>query len=189
MFLILHAEKGLLVHGRPNLKLFNQLFWIVVCAFIMVSYSGFPLPFLVKGSYPESSNAGKICLLRDINDENLKDLDNYRFELIQFNAFFVTWFLSKYASYRVSRFLKGCCPRKKMSCIGVYKRNVLTFLETSKLLDLMLVFNYINPIFMVFIKVQGPLLTKESIFWAWNLRGFGGTFCGTKTEYARNVDS
>ena len=27
----------------------------------------------MKGSYPESSNAGKICLIRDINDENLKD--------------------------------------------------------------------------------------------------------------------
>ena len=64
-----------------------------------------------------------------------------------------------------------------MSCIGVYKRNIMTFFETSIWLDIMYVFHYINPIFMAFIKVQGHSLTKESIFWAWNLRGIGGTFC------------
>ena len=64
-----------------------------------------------------------------------------------------------------------------MSCIGVYKRNVVTFFETSRWLDIMYVLHYINPIFMAFIKVQGHLLTKESIFWAWNIRGFGTTLC------------
>ena len=177
MFLILHAEKGLLVQGQPNLRMFNQLFWIAVFTFITLAYVAFPLPFLVKGSFPESSNAGKICLLSNIKVENLKDMDNYKFELMQFNGFFVTMCLFKYASYKVSRFVKGCCPRKKMSCIGVYKRNIMTFFETSIWLDIMYVFHYINPIFMAFIKVQGHSLTNESIFWAWNLRGIGGTFC------------
>ena len=90
MFLILHAEKGLLVHGQPNLRMFNQLFWIAVFTFITLAYVAFPLPFLVKGSFPESSNAGKICLLSNIKVEHLKDMDNYKFELMQFNGFFVT---------------------------------------------------------------------------------------------------
>ena len=42
-------------------------------------------------------------------------------------------FYVKYFSFRMNGFMRGLCPRGKMSCIGKYQRNVLNFRTTVKL--------------------------------------------------------
>ena len=82
------CDQGLVLNGRPNLKLFNQLYWTITFAFVAVGHVVFPLPHLVSGTFPAesryrpipqifplNSRRGRICLLRDIGgfeDEGLR---------------------------------------------------------------------------------------------------------------------
>ena len=41
MVLVVHAHKGLVQNGRPNLKLFKQLFWVITCAWLAMTQTIF----------------------------------------------------------------------------------------------------------------------------------------------------
>ena len=86
-----------MLNGELNLKLFNQLYWVVTIGFVAVLHAIFPLPQLVSGTFPENSRyltlkyvqpiflcsrRGRICLLRDIEG-------NFNFEdkAFQFQLF------------------------------------------------------------------------------------------------------
>ena len=34
--------------GQPNLRLFNQLYWMILCSFLLVLHTIFPLPHLIR---------------------------------------------------------------------------------------------------------------------------------------------
>ena len=40
--------QGLVEGGRPNLGLFNQLYWTILCSFLLVLHAIFPLPHLIR---------------------------------------------------------------------------------------------------------------------------------------------
>ena len=40
--------QGLVEDGRPNLGLFNQLYWTILCSFLLVLHAIFPLPHLIR---------------------------------------------------------------------------------------------------------------------------------------------
>ena len=48
-------NQGLVLHGRPNLKLFNQLYWLITLASLLVGHVVFPLPQLISGTFPAQS--------------------------------------------------------------------------------------------------------------------------------------
>ena len=76
-------NQGLVLNGRPNLKLFNQLYWLIMVAGLLVGHVVFPLPQLISGTFPAQSRyrpnntifitsprrRGRICLLRAIHPD------------------------------------------------------------------------------------------------------------------------
>ena len=47
--------QGLVLDGKLNLKLFDQLYWIITFAYVAVAHSIFPLPQLIAGTFPAES--------------------------------------------------------------------------------------------------------------------------------------
>ena len=61
-YLILYAN-GLIKNGKPNLKVFSQLFWIVNVSFFAINFFIFPLSLQLKGKFPFESTSGEPNLL------------------------------------------------------------------------------------------------------------------------------
>ena len=127
--LILHAEKGLVLKGQTNLKLFNQLYWLTVCTFVLVGHIMLPLASILKGTFPSSAPSGQICLL---NEEKTESEERLKIILIASAFIFLVTFFLCYLKWRVRRFISGICPKGTMACIGKYQRNVINFDQTSK---------------------------------------------------------
>ena len=51
--------QGLVLQNQPNLKLFNQLYWVITSAFMATLLAIFPLPHLIDGTFPAES---RYCL-------------------------------------------------------------------------------------------------------------------------------
>ena len=66
-FLILYGP-GFIRNGSINIRLFEQLFWIITIAFITVAYAVFPGKMLIKGTFSDQSSIG-LCLFRPIIQE------------------------------------------------------------------------------------------------------------------------
>ena len=47
--------QGLVLQNQPNLKLFNQLYWVITSAFMAVLLAIFPLPHIIAGTFPAES--------------------------------------------------------------------------------------------------------------------------------------
>ena len=43
-----YSHQGLVKGGQPNLCLFNQLYWTILCSFLLVLHAIFPLPHLIR---------------------------------------------------------------------------------------------------------------------------------------------
>ena len=52
-------NQGLVLNGQPNLKLFNQLYWMITLAFVAVGHVVFPLSHLISGTFPAESRYHK----------------------------------------------------------------------------------------------------------------------------------
>ena len=52
VFLVLYAE-GLVLSGRPNLRLFSQLFWLLFTSMTIIIFSIFPGDLLWRGQFPQ----------------------------------------------------------------------------------------------------------------------------------------
>ena len=163
--LVVHSEKGLVKNGRLNLVLFRQLFWVAVCPFLAISHVISPLSSLLKGTFPSDSQAGRICLLESSQGSMKGSQIQAAFQLIMM-CFTV------YNNWRVKMFLSKKCPRNTLSCIGKFKRNVLSFKQTTVWV-LFLCFSGLSSL-LVFLLASFILesLSTEQMFWIWNIRSF-----------------
>ena len=55
------ADRGLVVEGKPNVRLLGILYWITFATFLAIFYSGFPLQKMLAGKFGQT-NAGRACL-------------------------------------------------------------------------------------------------------------------------------
>ena len=55
------ADRGLVVEGKPNVRLLGILYWITFATFLAIFYSGFPLQKMLAGKFGQT-NAGRVCL-------------------------------------------------------------------------------------------------------------------------------
>jgi hypothetical protein len=127
----------------------------------------FRLPHIVKGTFPSSTVEGKICLLLDISggDSHLK------FDLIGLAFVTIDLFFIKYLNWRIDRFLLGFCPGNKMSCIGVFKRNVISFKDTTKMLHILILTAILPTIASrTIFEHLDKTLSSITIYWIWNIR-------------------
>jgi hypothetical protein len=168
--LILHAEKGLVVNGLLNLTLFKQLYWLTVCSHLIVSFI-FLLPF-INGTFHETVRV-KTCLLQNFSEQDINQFIEFKSLLLKVTIPVITLVYMKIFTLRVNRFMSGLCPGKKMSCIGIYRRNVIDLNLTLKLSY----FFFLNPICYVFlaiatVKYLDNTYSNTTIFWIWSIRGF-----------------
>ena len=87
----------------------------------------------LKGTFLNDSVRGKICLLIPLNNEPREKEDVYVVNALFFTFGFNALMYVFYMRARINRFIKGISPGSKMSCIGMYRRNLLDFKETLAL--------------------------------------------------------
>ena len=167
-FLIVHANRGFVHEGKHNLTLFPQLYWVIWVAFVVVGHVVYPYSHILKGKYPEGSKRGRICLLFDIEDDEFERkkmrMVSLMFPLIlALTALFLTW--------KVKFFLSGHCPEGRRSCIGVFKRNVISYNATLAWLMCYISFAILDVFLYEGMILYKSHLSPTSIFWIWNSKG------------------
>ena len=168
--IIFYADRGLVKDGKPNLELLRKLFWLVVVAFLLVGLTIFPINPLVLGTFPRDGIDGRICLLRDTSPELVDKVEGARVRKLVYISFMsLDIFNLFYFNSRVNRFLKGFCPNSRMSCIGLYKRNVISLSQTVYLTFLGVVFIILRMASVLFIQENTLELSKKANFWVWNI--------------------
>ena len=175
-FFILYPDYGLVKDGQPDLRLVHQLYWVVLSSFILVNHAVLPLSFLIKGTFPEGTGPGRLCLglgnmTKDEMSPHQQTQDNAKLTIMQFMTPLLVTIFNCYVCWRVRRFVRGHCPRGRLSCIGVYRRNVITLKETSSLLYILCFSSFIDSAIQAVFPNLDKVLDGKVLFWIWNLKG------------------
>ena len=112
--LIRYSDRGLVSGGKPNLRLFEQLYWLLLSAFVSLGIILFSVVKYLKGDYPLTTY-GNICLEQPLENDTRMKNDAIAIAPIIIGAVFRRYWTSK-----VSRFLAGICPKGKMAMLGRY---------------------------------------------------------------------
>ena len=97
--------------------------------------------------------------------------DNAKLTIMQFMSPLLVTIFNSYGCWRVRRFIRGHCPRGRMSCIGVYRRNVITLKETSILLNILCCSSVIDSVIQAVFPNLDKILEGKVLFWIWNIKG------------------
>ena len=169
-FLILYADRGLVRNGRPNLGLFSQLYWIVVGSFVTLGFAMAPGKNLLRGNFAlQDMNRGKACLLGDMPEHSSKSQAKYKgvaLALCVILAVRVT-----YQRRQLRQFISCLCPNKRMSCLGKFRRNVISLTQTYWWL---LWWCVAMTACCLSVDYGQPYLSVRAQFWIWNISGIIG---------------
>ena len=165
-FLILHSEKGLVDKGQPNLKLFNQLFWVVVFSITVVAHMLFPFNHIAKGGFPANSHKGRICLL--LEADPTVDYEWKKYKLFPIMLCSVALMFCAYTHSRIKRFLRGFCPNKRYSCIMPYKRNILNFKTSLVWTEFVLYFGVFDLLVLTVVNEYRSQMSSKTRYLIWN---------------------
>ena len=134
--LIRFAERGLVLNGRPNLQLFNQLFWTIFVSYCVIGICMAPPYSLFSTKSFNYAFGTKVCLARSIADHDVLRRN--------FVSLFLTatlgWVIVILLKARTKQYLQGICPDGKMSSIGNFRRNFITFDQTTKYIHITVYF-------------------------------------------------
>ena len=84
-------------------------------------------------------------------------------------------FFAKYWSSLVSAFLASFCPKGSLACIGVYRRNLLTFSETVLWVVAWHVIElFLNNSLALTLSSGQTYWSRNDVFWIWNVLDFFG---------------
>ena len=120
--LIRFSDRGLVVKGRPELRLFNQLYWVVFGTMCCFGISIFIVVPLVTGNFEDSIGVRK-CMLHQTETNN-KGVNRV---MIRNAISFLPSVYMLMLWFKVSRYFSGVCPKGHMSAIGRYNRNMFGF--------------------------------------------------------------
>ena len=165
VFFVLYADRGLIVRGRPELLLYNQLYWTVLGAFFITGIILFPIIMIANGTFGDTI-LGKVCLLEPLNLREAFVAES-RGRLITLANLAITEFYNQWLAWKVRRLLRGLCPNKRMSCIGNYRRNLMSLGENSRYLSLWNAFCFLDSFILLFLK-----LSPSAMFWTQNILSF-----------------
>ena len=150
--------------GQTNLALFVQLFWLVVSAFLAVVLTVWPISFFLKGEYilPKGGK-GRACLIEEHRNGFVHNQSQtVNMMSLSFNLLGLVILL--YLRNTVKRFISGICPRGRMSCMGKYRRNVLTLDTTYLYLMAGMFYRVASPVLAHY----GRQISPAVHFWLWN---------------------
>ena len=122
----IEALSGKYLTGRPNLTLFNQLFWVILIPYCTIGIFMSPLLSIIRGSFHLNFHS-KICLLRSVSD-----VDIVKVNIAPLITPVTATILCTYWRWKSKRYMDDMCPNKTMSSVGDYRRNFATFDETLK---------------------------------------------------------
>ena len=169
-FLILYADRGLVRNGRPNLGLFSQLYWIVVCSFVTLGFAMAPGGNLLKGNFAlQDMNRGKACLLGDMPEHLSKSQFKYKGVARAFCVILAVRTTFQLRQLRL--FISQLCPNKRMSCLGKYRRNVISLRQTYWWVLWWCVAMTAS---CLSVDYGQPYLSARAQFWIWNISGIIG---------------
>ena len=114
--LIRYSERGLVSRGKPNLRLFEQLYWLLFSAFVSLAIILFSVVKYLKGNYP-LTRFGSTCLEQPLENDDTSLKNN----AITMAPVIIGAIFKRYWSSKVSRYLAGICPRGRMAMLGRYK--------------------------------------------------------------------
>ena len=135
------SDRGLVLQGRPNLKLFNQLFWLILVPYCCIGLMMAPFNSIIRGDFPEKYVA-KHC----IRPPGFKGVVHQEPQTVmkQVVVPMVSALLNlvwcQYWTYKVRKYFRGICPNKKMYSFGNYRRNFVTFEQNVKYIQMHFVF-------------------------------------------------
>ena len=160
--------------GRPDLRLLHQLYWIIVSAELLVVYTVFPGAQIIQGTFPSETVPGRVCLLLQTTSGSSAFYESETYKLKMFRLFFSLLLISIifYFRLRVKNFMKGFCPKKQMSCIGVYKRNVISLQTTIHWLMFWTLAVLVEYVLCTLLTVHGDVFSPQTAFWIWNVKCF-----------------
>ena len=127
--LIRFPQRGLVHQGRPNLNLFNQLFWVILIPYCTIGIIMSPLKSFFDGQFSKVFRA-KICLLQPVSDFSSQLFVKQNISPMIFPIIAIAF--CRYWQFKAKQYLKGVCPNNNMSSFGKYRRNFASFDETLK---------------------------------------------------------
>ena len=153
-FLIIrYADRGLVVKGNTNLVLFNQLYWTFFGAFCCLGLAE-PFVEIFQGTF---GSLNKICVLLPFDNE---DKTNDRSVFLYISNHSVVLFFTQWMTYRINHY-------HKMSCIGKFKRNILSYDKNRICLYLLFSTSIMIPFFVNLAKTYPTF-----VFWFQNFAFF-----------------
>ena len=160
MILIRFSDRGLVMHGRPNLVLFKQLYWTVFGAFFCLGGPLFTLLPILRGTFEENIQS-QICMLLRVEQSR----GSTRNLLIQMVQCCLAMIYNRVISYKVNKFKFGICPNGRMGALGLYRRNLITFEENSRHNFIWGAFMMKYCLFCLIIIPQFPDISPRILFW------------------------
>ena len=105
----------------------------------------------------------------DIKEDEEEERANRgsRFAILMF-PFLVECF-NRFFCWKVRKYLAGICPRKRMSCIGKYRRNLIDFEQTSRYSTCWVMFSWMEFVLLMLLTHYKNEMSSQTIFWAWNI--------------------
>ena len=190
--MIRFADRGLVLQGRPNLKLFSQLFWLILIPYCCIGLMMAPFRSIIRGSFDQKFVA-KLCLqppgFNGVVFEEHQEVMKQVVVPIVSPLLILVW--CQYMSYKVRKYFRGSCPNKKMFSFGNYRRNFITFEENIKYIQTHFVYWIIIDLVLTGSKFSWA---PQKIFWVQNTLNFfyfdifHGLFLPGKMIIPRNVN-
>ena len=126
MFRDLSGKSDLSLAGRPNLRLFNQLFWLILITYCTIGIFMSPLKSIISGTFSDNFRS-KLCL-----HQSVSEIYVIKQNIAPLIAPLIATIFCTYWEFKSKRYLKGMCPNGNLSGIGNYRRNFATFEDTVR---------------------------------------------------------
>ena len=190
--LVRFADRGLVLQGRHNLKLFSQLFWLILVPYCFIGLMMAPLMSIANGRFAQKFVA-KICILPpgfkgDFKREPQQIMQQ---AVVPMVVPLLNLAYCQYLTYKVRKYFRATCPNQKMFSFGMYRRNFITFEENVNYIQIH-VFYWM--VFNLVLTGSQFSLTPEKMSWLQNSLNFfyfdifHGLFLPTKMTIPRNVN-
>ena len=134
-FLVLYAE-GFVKKGTLDVKLLKQIYWLVWVVLVIIGLIPFAIAPIVVGDFPRDKYRSQLCLGVPTSEDENENGTSHLFLQPQFAMALMAFYMVRFV-HRVKKYVHGQCPRRKMSSIGKYQRNVID-LNTTYIVALIL---------------------------------------------------
>ena len=164
------SDRGLVLNGYPNLKIFNYLYWLSFLTLTINAFLIFPLSKLLKENFPENSAKGQVCSRIEFHmDETNLQQRLFIFLTPMLMTIFNLRFKKVVLSYTQSQNLK----QKSFSQFGgKHQRNIFTAQHTSSYFFVSSFFIFLENFLIIAFQKYPEYIDNDSQFFLHNIIWF-----------------